>query len=435
MAIEFGPKDRYRTYGVPSLDLTFADKKSLVDRISGNNLVTFTRSTTATYVGSDGLIKTAAINEPRFDHNPLTRESLGLLVEEARANLVPYSGNLSSYLTDGLCSIQSNSTTTPDGTNSAVKIVENSGNVHQSRSGASVGGSAYYTLTVFLKAGERTRAAISMGAGNALVSINVNLLNGTYTTYANPSWWSNVVYDVTAFPNSWYKVRVTGYNSYSVTAIGVYPRNTAAAGPSDAAQNIYLGDGVSGFYCWGAQVEAGTFPTSYIPTTASTVTRAYDVASITGTNFSSWYNQSEGTLFQNCISRVPIGGPGGSNAGAGMIMVNSTTSDTIGFLRQSNSTALRVYVGTSAFWNIASQWPQNIASKAALAYKTDDFAVSANGLTVQTDTLGIVPTVTQLDIGQMSTAGYNRIGAGTFSRLTYYPTRLPDATLQELTKL
>ena len=91
MAIEFGPKDRYRTYGVPSLDLPFADRKSLVDRISGNNLITFTRSTTGTYVGSDGLIKTASVNEARFDHNPATGEILGLLVEEARTNVLQYS--------------------------------------------------------------------------------------------------------------------------------------------------------------------------------------------------------------------------------------------------------------------------------------------------------------------------------------------------------
>ena len=69
-----------------SLDLRFASKKTLNDRVSGSNLITFTRSSSATFVGSDGLIQTATTNEARFDHDPLTGESLGLLMEEARTN-------------------------------------------------------------------------------------------------------------------------------------------------------------------------------------------------------------------------------------------------------------------------------------------------------------------------------------------------------------
>ena len=56
------------------------------------------------------------------------------------------------------------------------------------------------------------------------------------------------------------------------------------------------------FYVWGAQIEEGSFATSYIPTASSSVTRAADVAEITGTNFSSFYNQSEGTVFAEVVS-------------------------------------------------------------------------------------------------------------------------------------
>ena len=85
-----------RARAVPSLDLRFADSKSLVDAISGQNLITFTRASSGTYVGSDGLLKTAATNEPRFDHNPTTGECLGLLVEEQRTNLLLNSATLST---------------------------------------------------------------------------------------------------------------------------------------------------------------------------------------------------------------------------------------------------------------------------------------------------------------------------------------------------
>ena len=109
-----------RARAVPSLDLRFADTKSLADAVTGQSLVTFTRASTGTYVGSDGLIKTAAVNEARFDHNPSTGESLGLLVEEARTNLLTYSEQF-----DNAAWVKSNSTVTanagaaPNGTATA----------------------------------------------------------------------------------------------------------------------------------------------------------------------------------------------------------------------------------------------------------------------------------------------------------------------------
>jgi hypothetical protein len=80
----------------PSLDQQFADRKDLIDTISGQQLITFTRASAGTYVGSDGLIKTATTNEARFDHDPVTGESLGLLVEELRSNLLINSGTLAT---------------------------------------------------------------------------------------------------------------------------------------------------------------------------------------------------------------------------------------------------------------------------------------------------------------------------------------------------
>ena len=78
-----------KNYGKPSLDLNFAGNKSLVDTTTEKNYVTFSRAQSgneATYIGSDGLIKYAAADEARFDHDPVTGESLGLLIEESRTN-------------------------------------------------------------------------------------------------------------------------------------------------------------------------------------------------------------------------------------------------------------------------------------------------------------------------------------------------------------
>ena len=162
MAIVYGAN-----YGRPTLDLNFAKNKSLIDTISGRNLVTFTRSQTArgaTYVGADGLIKTAAANEPRFDHNPTTGESLGLLVEEARTNLITYSQafNNTNYSIgyDG-GGFTENATVAPDGTLTASKLTRNTGTSgafwgKYNRQSIPVTNGTAYTLSCFLKAAEIT---------------------------------------------------------------------------------------------------------------------------------------------------------------------------------------------------------------------------------------------------------------------------------------
>ena len=86
---------------------------------------------------------------------------------------------------------------------------------------------------------------------------------------------------------------------------GWYRCSTSVALNQTASSSvIYIdtpGDGTSGIYVWGAQYEQGAHATSYIPTSGSTVTRADDFAVIKGTNFTDFYNQSEGTLFEFTI--------------------------------------------------------------------------------------------------------------------------------------
>jgi hypothetical protein len=396
---------------LPSLNLDFANSKTLDPRI------TFTRASTATYIGADGLIKTAASGAPRFDHNPATGESLGLLVEEARTNSLLYSGNIITVADGTVRPIASVSTFTPnadiapDGTMSAYLIdpsnsfdgVRVQGNIFPVVSGQS------YTASMWVKK--------VPGITYQNLSIVVN------------GWASPDVVSVNSLINSssgW--IRVSATFTSNITASREIHFIRQQSGSAVSSQPLYV---------WGPQLEAGAFPTSYIPTTTATVTRAADVASITGSNFSSWYNQSEGTLFQNCISRAPNGGPGGNDAGVGAYLSGSPDIQ-IGFARSVNDTNVSVSVYSnsvnSASFYFGAQWAQNTVSKAIVAYKLNDFAASANGLTVQTDTSGVVPIPTQLDIGQMTTAAYNRIGAGTFSRITYYPVRLSNAQLQALTR-
>ena len=400
----------------PSLDLNFAANKSLVDSVSGNNLITFSRASTGTFVGSNGLVQTAASGVARFDHNPTTGESLGLLVEEARTNLLSYSENLSLLSSNAITVTADSTVPSPTGSFNVYRIASTSATslpcVYYTTDP-----SGYGTWSAFFKAGTSTTVAISLGFaftddGNYAIFTLTGAGSVSAAIYGTGK--------IQQYGNGWYLCSYTyqgpmGFNGFRWGM----PFGTAVG------QTAYM---------WGLQLEVGTFGTSYIPTSGSTVTRATDVASITGSNFSSWYNNNEGTLFQNCISRTPVGGPGGSDVGIGAYLTSNSTDTQIGFARGSTEVTIYVYGSSTTYaqFTFASQWAQNTTSKAIVAYKFNDFAASANGLTVQTDTSGVVPIATGLGIGQMITAAYNRIGAGTFSQIVYYSARLPNATLQAL---
>jgi hypothetical protein len=195
----------------------------------------------------------------------------------------------------------------------------------------------------------------------------------------------------------------------------------------------YTGDGYSGIYIWGAQLEAGAFPTSYIQTVASQVTRAADAASMTGANFSSWYNQAAGTLYAewqkfapSAFQAVAIASDGsGSNIialGHGSIsgVNNSLRFDvTTGGVNQASITSI-------------VNSPSNTFAKTAAAYAVNDFSVVSNGGSAGTDALGVLPVVNRLIIGA-NAAGTGTFLNGTIRKLSYYPLRISNANLVALT--
>ena len=261
----------------PSLDLDFT-QEVLDPRI------TFSRGSIGTRVNRNRLIETISANQPRFDYDPVTGECKGLLIEESRSNSLLYSADTSNAAWGGKSTVIIGSTiTAPDGTNTAYKVIENTSNVihNTNQSVGTISGT--YTVSCFVKAGERYRGYIQIFGAGGNVRAAFNLKTGTITGGSGTN-------TITPYPNGWYRVTSTGTFTSATAACYLVIYNDNGVG-------TYTGDGSSGLYFWGAQVEAGAFPTSYIPTTASTVTRTADLASITGTNFSSWYNSSEGTLY------------------------------------------------------------------------------------------------------------------------------------------
>jgi hypothetical protein len=396
-----------------------------------SQVTAYTPTTTAPITNYIPVLQTAAINAPRFDYAPTTQTPLGLLVEESRTNLLTYSEQFNNAAwTKTRTSITANAVVSPDGTVDADKMVEDTAaGSHTVRNATSVTITSGTTLTasVFAKAAEGAFVIVGIGDGGG-VNISrstFNLSTGAITSSTTAA--ANVsapIPSIAPVGNGWYRCSVTATVTVAILAQQWIFKGSNATGAAN-----YTGDGVSGIYIWGAQLEAGAFVTSYIPTVASQVTRAGDLAVMTGTNFSTWYNATEGTFYAQF---TPAASDFGANKNI-FLASDGTTSNFVG-LRYASSGAQPAMAATESSVSQA-----NIATgamiagtnyKMAGAYKANDFAASRNAGTVGTDTSGTIPTVTQAEIGALASLN---IGTQHIQRLVYYPRRLSNAELQGIT--
>jgi len=411
-----------KNYGKPTLDLNFAGNKSLIDTTTGTNYVTFSRAQSgneATYVGSDGLIKYASADEPRFDHDPVTGESLGLLVEELRTNIYPYSETSGSWNVDNDATISTDGTTI-DGL-TAIKLTSNVDTnalfLEGEIQAATLTANTTYTSSVYHKPGNVDgfwfEARFYTGGGTPKIYFD----SSTETWSANSGTFNGQPWSVKSQKvesNAW-RHSITFYidtdTAGTLRVGGLAPANTTDVSTGDYG------------YLAAPQIEAGAFPTSYIPTSGSTVTRAADEASITGTNFSRWYNQSEGTMF------VDSSALGLNTLNRTAYITDGSTSNSLGIVETSSLTQFLAYTGGVLQANLS--FAQTGLSKKAFAYAVNDAAFTADGNSALTDTSVTLPGLDRMDL-------ISRLGAdplnGHISRLTYYPKRLPDIELQQLTK-
>ena len=255
---------------VPSLDLRFAETKSLRDQVTGQNLVSFSRSSAGTFVDAGGIIRSAAANAPRFDHDPATGRCLGLLMEEARTNPFPYTTNMGAgYWSVGTfendISVISNAETAPDGSRTAIFIkegtVSNYKHYIRSSSGLNSLASTNYTYSVYAKA--NGRRYVSLFCDQPFKRTVYDLLGPTsFDNIDVGNGWRRLIHYFTSRSTN------PEYNSFFIAM------QADAVNDSNYVARNYTGNGVSGIYVWGAQMELGSFPTSYIPTPATFTSRA-----------------------------------------------------------------------------------------------------------------------------------------------------------------
>jgi hypothetical protein len=397
----------------PTLDLNFARTKTLDPRI------TFTRASSGSYFGADGLIKYAGVNEARFDHNPLTGESLGLLVEEQRTNLLLQSNAFTTTWQAGANTLTSASAVSPDGTTNGWRFADTAANsthiIFQPIAWTAVA----TTFTVYAKYDTHRWIGARIGnTGNQFFG-SWDLQNGVVGSFT-----AGATIGMQAVGNGWYRLTLTAtLTSAGLANVLLYLNN------ADSASALTYAGTSTGSYIYGAQLEVGAFATSYIPTTTAAATRNADVARITGTNFSSWYRQDEGTFYFSAKRDYPV--PSGPIPRIyqvqGAIATDKIEQD---FYSGGQVNFVRIPAGIQAEWYPAYFAQNGVASSLALA--TNNIAGSSNGVITRTDNVATLPTVTQMFIG-CEAAGANVLN-GHIRRLTYWPKRLPNAQLRALTR-
>jgi len=358
-------------------------------------------STATDYIPTGATISGA----PRFDHDPVTGESLGLLIEEERSNLVEYSEQFGNWVAPSTAI--GNTTTSPSG-GTAVGVDSTTCSTITVTDPSSI------TFSCYAKAGSSDYVYLRTVNWGTLARVWFNLADGSTGSVSSPS--SNIT-NVTSTDagDGWYRI------SFQLDSTGDNVGNLQITA-TDADLNI---NQVGYVFAWGAQVETGSFPTSYIPTTSSAVTRAADVASIEGTNFSSWYNQSEGTLFAD--AKITF-----NDASVSQFPSVYTTN---GFPNRLwslylNSGSNAITIGADAFSNnfgTGVSSPQTFKVVQAISNTTSNYSASKDGGAVITGNVSAVADQTIMGIGALPG------GTKLIKRLTYYPYRLADATLQEIT--
>ncbi|MBE2191860.1 MAG: hypothetical protein IAE63_06740 [Alphaproteobacteria bacterium] len=360
-----------------------------------SDIFTFTRSTTGTYFDANGVMQTAAINEPRFDHDPATGEPLGLLIEEQRTNIKTDSaGNGTSYVGSNL-TVTANSGIAPDGTNSATRVdFSNTAHAYRSTS-TTVSASTAYAFTFYAKRGTLSDASYRV----------YDQTNGA-DIIANTSYYAQLS------STGWVRITVLFTTPLGCINVLLYLENSLSTG--------YM-------YLWGVQLEQGAFATSYIPTTSSAVTRTSDTLTANATNIipvSSWASSIEETTYihaqQFALSTTaPRLYEYDTNSNSSLAIVSASHVNqqySVGGVKQAE------FISTiTAFEDV----------KAAIAAKFNDFAASVNGLTTITDNSGSFAKRVSIKFGN-STAD-NRPLNGHIREFRYYPIRVTNSELQRIT--
>ena len=367
----------------------------------------------------------AGTNIPRFDWDPISKTPLGLLIERNTTNLLTYSQGFDNVSwSKTTTTVNANANIAPDGTQTAAQCIVTGvgGNNGHLGSAFAVSGFGTWTYSVYAKlsAGatgiclQPNGSIDSVTCGGACAFNLVTQSITANTTYGGKQ--TNISTSITPVGNNWFRCSMTftlsGTTPPSIYGVWIFPFNN------------YSTDGIgSTTFLWGAQVEANFSPTSYIPTTSATATRADEAVSMPTTG---WFNSGQGSFYVE--SKSPTTSYTGGNAACVLNLTGTGTRMTL-FLG----------AGSKALWEMVSTVnvsvlsdytiTPNVYSKIAATYQPNNFVISSSGVQ-NTSTVGFLPAVNTLYLGTVFATGQLN---GYIKKLTYYPQALTSTQLQTLT--
>lgn len=404
-----------RSIDSPNLSLDFTQCDTAID-----TRITFTRASTAWRCNSAGVLVPVASNVPRIDFDPITLASKGLLIEETRTNLLLRSEDMATTWAGGSKTISTDVLVSPDSTTNADAFMETTAAsaFHYLNQSVSKAASAIaYSFSGFLKdKGRSVEVGMSSDGGANGAVLRCTPSTGAITAPATYGSFSSVVaLPVVAYPNAWYRVPISATSSTAASVVCQWNLHNGSS-------NVYTGDGSSGTYPWGAQLETG-LPTSYIQTTSAQATRAADAPSMSGTAFTDFYNQAAGTFL------VEFSGVHTDQVRP-LLVVRQSDSN----YRMQITPANAVVVNNGVIQaNVGDGVVSRSSGKVAFAYSAGDFQWAVNGVAAAAATSGTLPTsMTTLLFGHFDFGGAIRCN-GCVARVTYWPRRRPVHELQSIT--
>ena len=353
---------------------------------------------------------TDRLNVPRLTYQNGGGGCPSLLLEKQSTNLVTYSEDLTNavWLTAGGITVTANATTSPDGTQNADLFSHGSFSTYLYENLGTLSGTI--TTSIFVKKGSQSSIAfgfVSGGFGGGM-SVKFNLDTQTFSGLTNYANFTSITATYESYGNGWYRLNLTGTTATS--AVYYYVLGSLL---DSFAVNAYL---------WGAQVEASSYPTSYIPTTSSSATRVVDGGY--KFNISSLIGQSEGTIFLNYT-----------------LLNNSTDDITIGITGNNGKiiwfrkNGIQFYGnGTTLLFDASSTGTMGVTYKMAFVYGQSDFRLYINGSLIGSVTSGTF-TGTFDDFTFFPVGGVPYTNANKINEMVFFPTKLTNAELASITTI
>ena len=384
---------------------------------SGVGDFNFSRSGSATRINSQGLIEEVSSGQSRLNYPMIDGKVVGCphhILEPQRTNSVPYSEDFSQWNLIGI-TVTSNSVISPNGSLNASKLVATSGSSNKVIAQSISAGT--YTASVFAKKGEFEGLFIGTGTVGAFFNLNTHTFRANYTS-------APTSYKIEEYGNGWYR--------YSVT-FTISSSDNLYIGPNDNVSNTLAitGNGANGIYTWGAQLEQGSYPTSYIKTNGESggVTRSAETAN--GAGDAATFNDSEGVL----MAEISALADSTSESVRRLSLSNGTNDNRIQILFSNVVGRIGVVVKSGGLFQIDTGflgYNTTDSNKIAVRYGSDVFKVYINGLSVFNDAGVSFSSISLDDLRFSNPFGTETLESKT-KQLQYYNSALTDSELEQLT--